>query len=47
MMAEKLTDAEQLAGIEKEVRTEIEQAAKFALDTPYPKPEEVDQDVYA
>jgi pyruvate dehydrogenase E1 component alpha subunit len=47
MIAEKLTDAEQLAGIEKEVRTEIEQAAKFALDTPYPKPEEVDQDVYA
>jgi len=29
------------------VRAEIEQAAKFALDTPYPKPEEVDQDVYA
>jgi pyruvate dehydrogenase E1 component alpha subunit len=47
MVAQKLTDAAQLARIEKEVRAEIEQAAKFALDTPYPKPEEVDQDVYA
>jgi len=47
MVAQKLTDAAQLASIEKEVRAEIEKAAKFALDTPYPKPEEVDQDVYA
>jgi TPP-dependent pyruvate/acetoin dehydrogenase alpha subunit len=47
LLAGKLTDAAQLASIEKEVRSEIEQAAKFALDTPYPKPEEVDQDVYA
>ena len=45
--AQALTDAAQLASIEKEVRAEIEKAAKFALDTPYPKPEEVDQDVYA
>jgi acetoin:2,6-dichlorophenolindophenol oxidoreductase subunit alpha len=47
MVAEKLTDAAQLASVEKQVRAEIEQAAKFALDTPYPKSEEVDQDVYA
>ena len=47
LIAEKLADAAQLASIDKDVKTEIEQAAKFALDTPYPKPEEVDQDVYA
>jgi TPP-dependent pyruvate/acetoin dehydrogenase alpha subunit len=47
LVAEKLADASQLASIEKEVRTEMEQAVKFALETPYPKPEEVDQDVYA
>jgi pyruvate dehydrogenase E1 component alpha subunit len=47
LIAEKLADAAQLASIDKEIKTEIEQAAKFALDTPYPQPEEVDQDVYA
>jgi acetoin:2,6-dichlorophenolindophenol oxidoreductase subunit alpha len=47
LLAEKHADSAQLAAIQKEVRTEIEQAVKFALDAPYPKLEEVDQDVYA
>jgi pyruvate dehydrogenase E1 component alpha subunit len=47
LIAEKLADTAQLAGIEKEVKAEIDAAAKFALETPYPKPDEVDQDVYA
>lgn len=38
---------EQLDRIQKEIQDEIEEAAKFAIDAPYPKPEEVDQDVYA
>jgi TPP-dependent pyruvate/acetoin dehydrogenase alpha subunit len=41
------TAREKLEEIQQDVRAEIEQAAKFALDAPYPKPEEVDQDVYA
>ena len=47
LLAEKLADSSQLETIQKEVRAEIEQAAKFALEAPYPNPEEVDQDVYA
>ena len=47
LLAEKHADSAQLENIQKEVRAEIEQAVKFALDAPYPKPEEVDQDVYA
>jgi TPP-dependent pyruvate/acetoin dehydrogenase alpha subunit len=47
LLAEKHADSSQLENIQKEVRAEIEQAVKFALDAPYPKLEEVDQDVYA
>ncbi len=47
LLAEKQADSAQLENIQKEVREEIEQAVKFALDAPYPKLEEVDQDVYA
>ena len=47
LLAEKHADSAQLENIQKEVREEIEQAVKFALDAPYPKLEEVDQDVYA
>jgi len=36
-----------LAGIRSEVESEMEAAVKFAVDAPYPSPEEVDQDVYA
>jgi len=33
--------------IQSEVESEMETAAKFAVNAPYPAPEEVDQDVYA
>lgn len=33
--------------IEKEVLAEVEEAVKFALESPYPEPEEALEDVYA
>jgi TPP-dependent pyruvate/acetoin dehydrogenase alpha subunit len=47
LVAEKHAGAAHLENIEKEVRSQIEAAVKFALDAPYPNPNEVDQDVYA
>lgn len=41
-----LTDDE-LQSIEKEVATRIDEAVKFALESPYPKPEEALEDVYS
>ncbi|MEM3731237.1 MAG: pyruvate dehydrogenase (acetyl-transferring) E1 component subunit alpha [Candidatus Bathyarchaeia archaeon] len=41
-----LTEAE-IQQIESEVATEIEEATKFAMESPYPKPEEALEDVYA
>lgn len=40
-------DSAALDRITAEVRTTMEAAVKFAIDAPYPKPEEVEQDVYA
>jgi len=44
---EGLIDTDSIARISSEVESEMEAAVKFAMDAPYPKPEEVDQDVYA
>jgi TPP-dependent pyruvate/acetoin dehydrogenase alpha subunit len=33
--------------MENEIATEIKEAVNFALNAPYPEPNEVDQDVYA
>jgi len=44
---QKMTDPETLKGIHDEAKSEMEKAVKFAVDAPYPNPEEVDQDVYA
>lgn len=41
-----LTEAE-IQQIEKEVSAEIEEAVKFAMESPYPAPEEALEDVYA
>jgi pyruvate dehydrogenase E1 component alpha subunit len=41
-----LTEAE-IQQIEKEVSDEIEEAVKFAMESPYPAPEEALEDVYA
>jgi len=42
-----LLNQSDLDKIESEVKTEIEDAVQFALDAPYPKPEEVKKHVYA
>ncbi|MGB9672379.1 MAG: thiamine pyrophosphate-dependent dehydrogenase E1 component subunit alpha, partial [Candidatus Norongarragalinales archaeon] len=41
-----LTEAE-IQQIEREVSAEIEEAVKFAMESPYPEPEEALEDVYA
>ncbi|MFZ0633920.1 MAG: thiamine pyrophosphate-dependent enzyme [Candidatus Acidiferrales bacterium] len=41
------TDAAKLARIDAELKSEMKEAVEFAIAAPYPKPEEVDQDVYA
>lgn len=47
LCAEKLADSATLAGIEAEVRAEMQAAVDFAIAAPYPDPSEADQDVYA
>jgi TPP-dependent pyruvate/acetoin dehydrogenase alpha subunit len=45
-MSENLADAGIFAQIEREVRAEAEAAVAFALNAPYPAPEEVTKHVY-
>jgi pyruvate dehydrogenase E1 component alpha subunit len=47
LIAQKLADAEIFARIEAEVKSEIEAGVQFALNAPYPTPDQVSQDVYA
>lgn len=47
LTTEKLADAGIFSQIEKEVRAEAEAAVQFALNAPYPAPEEVNLHVYA
>ena len=47
LTGEGFIDSDGTARIASEVESEMEAAVKFAIDAPYPKPEEVDQDVYA
>jgi pyruvate dehydrogenase E1 component alpha subunit len=47
LVAQNLTDQTVLAQIEADVQAEVEAGVQFALDAPFPQPEEVDQDVYA
>jgi len=44
---EKLSDQAMLDQIFSDAETEMERAVNFAVDAPYPGPEEVNQDVYA
>ncbi len=44
---QKLVDAETFDRILSDVKTEIEKGVAFALDAPYPAPEQVTEDVYA
>jgi acetoin:2,6-dichlorophenolindophenol oxidoreductase subunit alpha len=47
LLSEKLIEADALQQIEADVRNEIQDAVTFALNAPYPHPEEAQQDVYA
>jgi acetoin:2,6-dichlorophenolindophenol oxidoreductase subunit alpha len=47
LITEKLADQASLDRISSEVRAEMEKAVEFAIAAPYPKVEEVDEDVYA
>jgi TPP-dependent pyruvate/acetoin dehydrogenase alpha subunit len=47
LLAEKLTDAATLEGIQSTVRSEMKAAVDFALAAPYPTVDEAEQDVYA
>ena len=47
LVREGFADATALERVEEEVRTEIQQGVRFALEAPYPPPEEVTVDVYA
>jgi len=47
LLEQKVADDKTLARIEEEVRLEIESGLQFALEAPYPEPDEVDQHVYA
>ena len=42
-----MADAATFADIERHVRAVIASGLEFALNAPYPEPEEVDQHVYA
>jgi pyruvate dehydrogenase E1 component alpha subunit len=42
-----MVDEAEIVKIEREVSTEIEEAVKFAMESPYPAPEEALEDVYA
>ncbi len=47
LLAHKAADETALAKIEKEIELEIEAAVRFALEAPYPQPDEVSRHVYA
>jgi TPP-dependent pyruvate/acetoin dehydrogenase alpha subunit len=42
-----MTEAGVLEQIEKDVEKEIAEGVEFALNAPFPKPEEVTEDVFA
>jgi pyruvate dehydrogenase E1 component alpha subunit len=47
LVAQRLVDADTFDRIVADVKTEVEKGVAFALAAPYPKPEQVDEDVYA
>ena len=46
LMREKVATKEEIEQVEKDVDREIEEAEKFALESPYPPVEELEKDVY-
>ncbi len=47
LIGQGMADGGTFEQIEQRVRAEVEAGERFALDAPYPDPDEVDQDVYA
>jgi pyruvate dehydrogenase E1 component alpha subunit len=47
LLQEAVLTAEEIKKIEADVATEIEEAVRFAMESPYPTPEEALEDVYA
>jgi TPP-dependent pyruvate/acetoin dehydrogenase alpha subunit len=47
LIEQKIADAATLEQVEKELEAEMKKAVEFAIAAPYPKAEEVDEDVYA
>ena len=47
LIDQKLAEPDALQRLHDEAKAEMERAVKFAVDAPYPNPQEVDQDVYA
>jgi TPP-dependent pyruvate/acetoin dehydrogenase alpha subunit len=47
LIGQKLTDQQVLDQIQADVEAEVESGVQFAINAPYPQPNEVDQDVYA
>jgi pyruvate dehydrogenase E1 component alpha subunit len=46
LLDDRIMTAEEISGIEKEAKAKIEASVKFALESPYPTPEEATEDVY-
>jgi pyruvate dehydrogenase E1 component alpha subunit len=47
LVAQKIADPATLKKIEAEVDTEMKKAVQFAMESPYPDVDKVDQDIYA
>jgi pyruvate dehydrogenase E1 component alpha subunit len=47
MMDNGVADRAQLDAIQEELIAEMDAAMQFAIDSPYPDPSKVDQDIYA
>jgi pyruvate dehydrogenase E1 component alpha subunit len=47
LMSEKIASKAQFEQIQAEVQSEMEKAVQFALDSPYPSTDKVEQDIYA
>jgi TPP-dependent pyruvate/acetoin dehydrogenase alpha subunit len=47
LKAQNLADVNLLDQIQAEVKSEVEKAVQFAIDSPYPAVDKVDQDIYA
>jgi len=47
LTAQKLVEADTFERIDRDVKSEIDKGVAFALAAPYPRPEQVDEDVYA